>query len=202
MKKLPVVLNVVLLIAVAVLYVLHFTTPKSGSQAKILAGDSAASSVGSGDIVYINIDSVMVKYDMYKDLLGDLEEKINTSQAQLESKQRTFQKNVNDYQDKAQKGLITRSEAAQIEQNLQQEEQSILLLQNQLQNELAEEEQVSMRKVLNSIIEYLDETKDETGYKYVLGTSFGGAILYGNGQLNISDQVISGLNEKYSSAKD
>jgi outer membrane protein len=196
MKRLPLILNVVLIIAVAVLYVFHFTGNKSNTTE---TSDESISTVGkpTGNIVYINIDSVYSNYKMYEDVMKDLQSKANTSEAQLQSRQRAFQKNYQDAQYKAERGLATRAELAQIEQNLGKEQQELMNLQQQLQYQLAEEEQVAQRKVLNSIMEYLKQVENEQAYQFVLGTTFGGNILYANENLDISKKVIEGLNAEY-----
>ncbi len=196
MKRLPLILNVVLIIAVAVLYVFHFTGNKSNTT---VTSDESIPTVGkpTGNIVYINIDSVYSNYKMYEDVMKDLQSKANTSEAQLQSRQRAFQKNYQDAQHKAERGLATRAELAQIEQNLGKEQQELMNLQQQLQYQLAEEEQVAQRKVLNSIMEYLKQVENEQAYQFVLGTTFGGNILYANENLDISKKVIEGLNAEY-----
>lgn len=193
MKKLPLIINVILIVAVAILYVLHFTSSQDSEQAET----NNSSIVPVEGIVYINIDSVLKNYKMYDDIAAELQTNLKTKDAELQSKQRKFEKAVSDYQNKAAKGLITRSEAAAMEQNLQAEQQNLLQLQQKMQYDLAEEEQVSQRKMLNSIMEYLKSVENEKSYQFVLGTSFGGNILYANDGLNITKEVVSGLNKQY-----
>ncbi len=195
MKKLPLILNIVLAIAVIVLYVLYFTSPNKEFKHSS-AIDTTKTDVSKG-IVYINIDSVYSNYQMYKDVVGDLENKYNVSDAQLKAKQTAFEKNVNDYKYKLERGLITRTEAAQIEQGLAQQQQQLMGLQQQLEGQLAEEQQVAQRKVLNSIMEYLAGLEGEKSYQFVLGTSFGGNVLYANDNFDITKSVTEGLNESY-----
>ena len=57
------------------------------------------------------------------------------------------------------------------------------------------------RQVINAIMEYLKENSSQLNYKYVLGTSFGGNILYANDSLDITRNIIKGLNEKYQQTK-
>jgi outer membrane protein len=201
MKKASLVINVVLLVAVAALYVLHFSSDKT-SKPKINLEETATASLASNGIVYINIDSVLNNYDMYADIMANLQNKLSTKEAELQSKQRTFEKNVADFQNKVNKGLVTRSEAAQIEQNLGVEQQTLMQLQQQAQYELAEEEQVAQRKVLNSIMDYLKSLETEQQFQFVLGTTFGGNVLYANDNLNITQAVIEGLNTEYQSTKE
>jgi outer membrane protein len=202
MKKLPLILSAASILAVAVLYILFFTsgkkTVKSGSDLK-LSDEGAV----SGEIVYINLDSVLNKYTMYVDYKDELERKAKISEAELSSKQKTYQKDVSDYQYKSDRGLITRSEAQQIEQRLYGQQQNLLKLQQDLQTELAEQQQVRIDLVLKSIMDYLKEIQPEYNYKYVFANqSNGGSIFYGSEKLDITNDVIQGLNEKYNRVKE
>jgi outer membrane protein len=70
--------------------------------------------------------------------------------------------------------------------------------------QLAEEQQVAQRKVINALMEYL-KSLEKTGtynYQFILGTTFGGNILYANEGLDISDIVVKGLNEEYAKTKE
>ena len=57
------------------------------------------------------------------------------------------------------------------------------------------------RQVINAIMEYLKKNSTQLNYKYVLGTSFGGNILYANDSLDITQHIIVGLNEDYQQSK-
>lgn len=196
MKNLSLILNGVLLVAVIVLYVLFFQSKKAATTEESADQIPSTTDVKSG-IVYIDIDSVVSNYDMNFALQKELQEKLKTSEAQLASKERDYKKKLEDYQYKAGRGLITRSEAAEIEQNLMQQQQQFFQLQQQLQGQLAEEEQVAFRKVLNSIMVYLDGLEETHQYQFVLGRTFGGSVLYAKDNLNITQQVITGLNQEY-----
>ena len=129
MKKLPLIINAILIIAVAILYVLHFF-PKKSSTPFLAEGSTVSASDG---IVYINIDSVLTNYKMHSDIMAELQDKLSTKEAELQSKQRRFEKGVSDYQNKINKGLVTRTEAAEIEKDLQTEQQTLMQLQQKMQ---------------------------------------------------------------------
>jgi len=46
-------------------------------------------------------------------------------------------------------------------------------------------------------MKYLDSNSAQYNYRYVLGASFGGNVLYANDSLDITQQVIEGLNAEY-----
>jgi outer membrane protein len=200
MKRLPLIMNIVLAVAVVALFVLHFTGIGSPKKKSSFEGLPAGSANG-GSIFYVQIDSVLSHFNMATDLSGELQTKFNASEAEFQAKQKAYQNDVNDYQYKAQRGLITRSEAQTTEQELYAKQQNLAKLQQDLSQDLQEKQTVMNRQVINAIMEYLKKNSAQLNYKYVLGTSFGGNILYANDSLDITKNIIMGLNENYLETK-
>ncbi len=204
MKRIPLILSTICLIAVGLLYVLYFVN-KSGDKVSASQDEkniTAALDISSNSIVYINIDTVVSNYDLYFDLKKVFENKYKTSEAELASKEKAYKKEVEDYQYKVQRGLVTRSDAQKLEQQLLGEQQSLLKLQENLRIELGEEEQVMLRQVLNSITVYLEELQSRFKFQFVFGTTaIGGNVLYADKRLDLTWEVINGLNEKYKQKK-
>lgn len=201
MKKSALILNIVLAVAVVALYILYFTGIGGHKKSAVKADFSGNVKAGS-DIYYVQIDSVIANYDMAKDLADQLETKFNSSDAALKTRQDAYQKDVNDYQYKIQRGLVTRADAQGIEQQLMAKQQDLMKLQQDLTNEINEQQVVMNRQVINAIMEYMKENSTEFNYKYVLGTSFGGNILYANDSLDITRTITEGLNLQYKSEKE
>jgi outer membrane protein len=200
MKRLPLILNIVLAVAVVALYVLYFTGIGSPKKKSSFEGLPAGSANG-GSIFYVQIDSVLSNFDMATDLSGELQSKFQASETEFQAKQKAYQDDVNDYQYKAQRGLITRSEAQAAEQELYGKQQNLAKLQQDLSQDLQEKQTVMNRQVINAIMEYLKQNSAQLNYKYVLGTSFGGNILYANDSLDITKNIITGLNANYQETK-
>ncbi len=201
MKNFSLITNIVLAVAVVVLYILHFA-PKSGSSMSTSLKDTTGNySPKAGAVVFVDIDTLISKYDMYNDLRAELQQKAQDKEAQFNTKLKAFQKEAADFQDKVQKGLVTRSQAEEMQQALQQKQQNIYQLQDQLRSEMADEQQVMNNKMLNSVMEYLKEYNKDKGYSYVVSHSFGGPVLFADSGLNITADVLKGLNEKYASSK-
>jgi outer membrane protein len=152
-------------------------------------------------IAYINIDSVIFKFDMFLDRRNDLMSKQKSAEAELNSKGTQYQKDVKDYQDKANKGLITRATAAQIEQSLGQQQQELVSLRDKLQSNLVDEEQVMNRQILEYITKFLEENRADYNYQYILGKSFGSVVLYGDNSQDITQKVLDAINKKYKTEK-
>ena len=195
MKKVTIALFAVLFLAIAFLYVLHFTGHK-----KPVKQEAVAESPAEG-IAFINIDSVIYKFDMFFDRRSDLIAKQKNAEAELNSKGSQYEKNGRDYQEKVSKGLVTRATAAEMEQALLQQQQELVSLRDKLQSNLLEEEQVMNRQIIDYITSYLEANKASYNYQYILGKSFGSVVLYGDSGLDITQRVIGEINKKYQSEK-
>lgn len=160
-------------------------------------GNANSSVSTSKGIVYVELDSVIAHFDMATDKSALLLEKQKNSEAELNSKSQTFERDVRDYQTKASKGLITRATATEIEQNLSKQQESLLSLRDQLASSLNEESLVAQRQILEYINKYLIEYNKGHNYQFILAKQFPGQVLYSDPALDITNDVIEGINAKY-----
>lgn len=195
MKKFSVVLNVVLVVAVAVLFVLFFSNNKSNKSETVASETGAAQ---KGDIVYIQIDSLINNYDMFNDLRSELESKATKIQNDLNKKSRAFENDAKDFEEKLNKGLLTRSQAESMQASLLQRQQELQNYTQQKQMEMAEEETVMVNKVMDSIKTYVKKYNETHQYALILTTSATTqVVMEGNVSLDITQDVLAGLNEEY-----
>jgi outer membrane protein len=194
MKKLSIVLYVVLFLAIGGIYLLHFTGNRKG----ISLVSAGAPSQGNA---YVNIDSLIYKFDMFTDKRADLLVKQQKAEAELNSKGTQYEKGARDYQDKVNKGLVTRATAAQIEQSLLQQQQELVNLRDNLSSSLMNEEQVMNRQIIDYIMRFLEDNKADYPYQYIFGKSFGSVILYSDTSLDITQKVLDAINLKYQAEK-
>ena len=196
MKKVNLILNIVSILAIAVLYVLHFADDsRHGSQP--VSGDSQVSAV-KGDIVFINLDSLVNQYDMYNDLNTELQSKASTIENELNKQSRAFENDVKSYQDKMQKGLLTLSQAQTTEQELAMREQQLKQLAQQRQLEMADETNVMYNKVMDAISTYVSNYNKDKQFALILTTTGAtNTVLGGDQALNITEDILKGLNEEY-----
>ena len=197
MKIANIVINVILGAAVVVLFVFHF----SGNEKKVKGDDSAAAALvanpGDVSIAFFNMDSVMSQWDLYYDYQQELTQRQTELESDFAGRTETFYQSVQDAQYKIQKGLVTRTEAEQLQQQLQTEEQNLQVLQNQYAGQIQEEGMVKNRQMLDMIETYVAELSEAQGYSYVYSYSFGGNLIYGAKPFDITAQVVEGLNTRH-----
>lgn len=199
MKKTNLIIDILLGLAVVVLFILHFTSGSKKAEVNGKEGKGAISEQFTA--AWVDMDTLLNNYDMYFDMKRELEESGKKKEAELNVKSRSFEKEAYDFQDKVQKGLVTRSEAQQLQNNLAAKEQQLYQLRDEMRMQLAEEEQVKLRQIHNSIVEYLKEYNADKGYHLILSNTFGGPLLLGHPANDITKDVLAGLNKKYAETK-
>jgi len=202
MKKLSLWLNIVLIIAVGGIYFLHFSGNKTSKNVEVNDDGTEVEINRDYAIAYVNIDTLIRNYDLFIDKSDELTQKRNESEAELQIQSKKFENEIRDFQDKVNKGLITRTKAQMLQQELAQKEQQLYATRDNLAMQLSEEEQVMYRQVLNEVMSYLEDYNAEYNYKYIFSNSFGGQLLYTDKSLNITSDVLVGLNEKYEKTKE
>jgi outer membrane protein len=195
MKKLNLIIEAVLTIAVIVLFLLHFNGNKSNA-------GHALPTAPSGTTVYVDMEAIFSNYGMSADLQSKFSDKKQLLEAEMNTKSKTYQNSVLDYQNKAQKGSITRAVAAETEQKLAAEQQKLLQLRDQYMTQLADAEQAMKRQIFSSIMEFLKPYSINKGYTYVFGNSFGSNLLYADKNFDITQDVLKELNAKYKAEKE
>ena len=194
MKQFSLIFNVVLSVAVIALFVLHFSSKGS----KALNSEEALGSAPTGSIVYVQLDSLMNKYDMFNDLKSELEKKAQAIQDDLTKKGRAFQRDYNDFNEKIQKGLITRAQAESLQQQLASRQEELQNLSQQKQIEMQEENAVMLRNVVDKLQVFLKVYNVEKNYAMILTTSGqAGNVIQADLSLDITNEVVEGMNQEY-----
>ena len=200
MKNTPLILSIISLVAAIVLGILHFTgnSCKETPAAFEVGADSTAA---KGDIVYIDLDRILNEYDMANDLRSVVETKVQNIQAEVNRRGKKLEKEVTDFQNKIEKGLMTRSVAEVQGQKLQQQEQEFNNYAAQKQQEIQEEQIVMMNQLGDAIKTFLDKYNEEMQYAMILTNQGGAPVITADASLDITDDVLARLNEEYIATK-
>ena len=108
MKQTPLILSIIAIVASAVFGILSLTGNGSKKAPEAAQADSLAT---AGSIVYFNLDKVVEGYDMANDLRSVVETKVQGIQAEIDRRGNKLQSDFNAFQQKIDKGLLTRSVA-------------------------------------------------------------------------------------------
>jgi outer membrane protein len=195
MKNLSLILNVVLLVAVVILYVLHFSGPGK-VESRSSGSDTSAVDL---KVAYINSDSVLKYYDYLKVNRDQLEVKTKKMDQDLRNRTVGLQNEITAYQRNV--SGMTLGQARAAEEDLGKKQQNLQLYQQSLQQQLMQEEAKLNKELYDRITGFLKEYGQEKGLQVVLKFDPTSDVLYGGESLDITQDVIKGLNESYQSEK-
>src|SRR5688500_1413706 len=195
MKNLSVILNVVLLVAVIILYVLHFSGPGK------VESSSSGSDTSAVDlkVAYINSDSVLKYYDYLKVNRDQLEAKTKKMDQDLRNRTVGLQNEITAYQRNV--NGMTLGQARAADEDLGKKQQNLQLYQQSTQQQRMQEEAKLNKELYDRITGFLKEYGQEKGLQVVLKFDPTSDVLYGGESLDITQDVIKGLNESYQTEK-
>lgn len=202
MKKTSLFLSALAVAAVAAVATLNSCqtqAPASDAQA-----ETTEATVTKGAIVYFNLDRVMNEYDMANDLSSVLQTKVQSIEQEVTRRGNKLQSDLNAFQEKIDKGLLTRSTAEAQNEKLVKQQNDFQTYYNQKQQEVAEEQAVTMNQIANAIKEYIDKFNEEKQYALIIATQgdiLPQPIVAGDPDLDITDAIIEGLNAEYIKTK-
>ncbi|MBB4037369.1 outer membrane protein [Dysgonomonas hofstadii] len=199
MKNLSVIKKVLLGATLSVFFFSSCNNSNSqggGSSVKFIEGDS----VGVLPIAYVNLDSLLSHYDLYKDASEVLMEKSKKADATLKSKQRQFENDVQDFQRKLQNNaFLSEDRARQAQAGLQRQENELHALAQKLQEDIAKEQIRVNNQIADSVRLNLEEYNKTANYQMILSNTGMDNILLAKDQYNITDQIIKLMNSRYKS---
>ena len=199
MKNTSLILSIISLVAVVAFGIVSLT--KGGKTAAQAEGEAVEAVACEGAIVYIDLDRILMEYDMANDLRSVVETKVQNIQAEVNRRGTKLEKDVKAFQEKMEKGLMTRSVAEVQGQKLQQQELEFNNYAAQKQQEIQEEQVVMMNQLGDAIKTFLDKYNAEKQYAMILTNQGGAPVIAGDAALNITDDVLAGLNEEYIKTK-
>jgi outer membrane protein len=162
---------------------------------------AAGASQPSGRIVYVNTDTLLNNYEYYKDVVKEFENKKFALENELQRRGQSFQNEVALFQRRAQAGGMTQEQAQTTQLQLQKKEQDIMLYRDNAAANLGQEQAKKTDQLLTNIQDYLKQYNKSDKYDMVIGYSKGGGVLYAKEDLDITQDVLKGLNEDYSKNK-
>jgi len=197
MKNFSIVLNVVLLAAVGYLYYVNFSGKKAGKSP--LANDKGKYDKDSicrrSPIAYVELDSLNANITYIKDRRKELEAEQKSIESDWENGMKGLEAQKNEFLKKG--AAITQDEAQRFQDKLIAEQQQIDGRKQQLGQQLSEKSFKTMDGIQKKLKEFLEEYNKDKKYMYILTCGSGlDYMVYKDTTLNITNDVIRGMNEK------
>lgn len=208
MKNLSLILNGILAIAIAILFYQVNTLKNAGTSTQTAFSDKvvkptiieSATNLVDAKIAYVNTDSINEHYDYISDFTKVIRSKKATLEAQMQSMTAKFQQEYEAFQQSAQAGVAPQSELQKQQTSLERQQKELANKELQLQNLGVELEEKNL-ELNKSVKDYLLKINNGR-FDYILSYSdMMPTILLANPKLDITSEVLKGINDEYKSKK-
>lgn len=200
MNKIQITIDAILAAAVVALFVIFFTVkPSCGQQTETEAAPIAE---GNMPVAYLNLDSVLTYYTFAIEASDKLMSKQEDARLKLNSKARTLQSEMADFENKLRNGaFMSRERAEQKQQQLLQKQQDLQDLEAKLTNDIMLENQQLNMQLADTLNSFLREFNADGRYHMIFANTGKDNILQAADSYDITTEVIEALNARYASKK-
>ena len=189
------IVNIVLALAVAGLYIIYFTGRKKGDSN---VPENSKGTDTQLSIAYVKMDSMLFTYELSKKLNTEFSSKKEAFRREYTDKRVKFERDFASFQEKVQRGgFLTEEHARQEQERLIGLKQEIEKLDADLNQKLAEMQEQIKQQIVDSISSFLKSYNDVKKYDFIINSE---SMLEGSPQFNITKEVTQGLNNRYRSA--
>lgn len=192
MKHLSAILSP-LVVAGAIFFLSSCSGDKKDNKPAIQRSETAGTSTGR--IAFVNIDSLEANYTYLKQKKDEFNKRQLNVEAELERSIRQLQNDAAEFSKKAQAGSLTQSEGEAGQKRLMQMQESLEKRKASLAEQLMKEQEVFNKDLHDRLDAFLKEYNADGKYDYILSYGEGGNILYKNDALDITKDVIDGMNK-------
>lgn len=196
MKHLSLIINVILFLALAYLYYYVFSHKNiPNTISKNTTTPPAATTTNRPHIAYVELDSLNEKIVYIRQKRKELESEQRAIENEWQNAYRGLENQKNNFLKKGQ--AITQQEAEQFQGHLIQQQQQIDGKKQSLNQKLSEKSYKFMEDIQSKLKAFLNEYNKEKNYMYILTTGTGlDYMVYKDSSLNITNDVVKGMNEK------
>ena len=169
--------------------------PTTKPAAPVAIVKEPATETVAGRIAYVNLDSLEANVEIWKAKQEEFKNKQEQMQNELEHSYLQMQNEAATLQKKADANQMTQSEGEAAQKHLMQLRQSLETRKQALTEQLVKQQETSNKDLKDRLNTFLEEYNKTRHYDYILSyASAGSPILYANKALDITKDVVAGIN--------
>ena len=187
-------LNCFLIAAVIVLYILHFTAPKP----QVFTPKEITGEPGSGEIVFVNLDTINENYELVSILTGDIQAEMAKQEAIFANKEKAFERKYNQFQENMNAGILTQVQMEHSQKQLMQEYQQLEADKERVFNNLQMRQTAALVQIYDSLQAAVRRVNTDRNASFVITyQNQSPFLLLTDPTKDITDYVLFELNRSY-----
>ncbi|MFD1001324.1 OmpH family outer membrane protein [Ohtaekwangia kribbensis] len=147
------------------------------------------------EIVYIRSYDLVDKYEGTKEARQKFDAKKNTWQSNIDTLSYNLKNAIEKYN--MERVRMSVAQRVDMEKYLDNKDKELASYTQSVEAKAREEEEQMMQAILNQVNSYVEKYGQDNGYDVILGTSTSGNVMFGNKELDVTEDVLAGLNKSY-----
>ena len=189
-----IVFNLLIIVAIGVLYLLHFLSTKE----EVFVPKEFTGTPGSGEILYVNLDTINENYELVKILTGDIKAEMTKQETIFGNKEAAFQKKYAQFQENYSKGILTPIQIENSQKQLQQEYELLESEKEMVFSNLQNRQTTALTQIYDSLQVIIKRINTQRNASFVLTYQTGSPfMILADPSKEITDQVLFELNKPY-----
>lgn len=177
MKRLSIILSILSIILVVVFFAYSIShQPKIGYV--------------ESDKLLANYKGMIAASEAYKSKFDIWKTNLDTLRSELEKEISKYQK---------EKSALSKKEDELSQKLIDTKRQQLIKYQRDIERKAGAEDKSATEAVLKKVNEYISNYGKENGYDFIIAATQSGNLVYAKGSLNLTDEILKGLNEEYES---
>jgi outer membrane protein len=151
--------------------------------------------VSKPKIAFVRSQDLVMKYEGTKEASGKFQQQKLAWQANVDTLASALERDMNRFNKDVLK--MKEAEKRNTQNYLVTRQQQLSEYSNTVDEKAQEENDKMMQSILNQINTYVEEYGKTHAYDIILGTTMSGNVLYGEKGIDITDDILGGLNKNY-----
>ena len=188
-----IILDLLMIIAIIALFILYFFFPKEKPQQKpVYTGVP-----GTGEIVYINIDTVNEYYELVDILTKDIETEQAKQEAIFTNRQKALESKYNQFQKNYQANILTPAQIQNTQEQLTKESNILQQEYEKVSSDLQTRHMTSLQQIADSLVNAAKRINTGKNASYIFTYQYGGQLIVADPTKDITNEVLEELNKPY-----
>ena len=167
---------------------------ESRPAAVMAPADPSDTSLTEGQIVYVESDTVLARYEAFAGKLSSLEQRLAQAEQSHQQRVRSLEREIQQVQQRMQQGLLAPNQISGEQERIARKEQEILQQRDRVVRELQQAQLALNEELQDNVKRVLEELQKEKGYAYILSYGPGTGVLMADSTLDITEEVLARLN--------
>ena len=178
--------------------ILSFCQCKQSTDATVQQEQSPIT-VSGLKIAFVDVDSLLANYTFYQDLAEEMMRKQENYSLALAEEKNKIEQDIKDFNNKVEHQVFSSAERQNAEYNrIGKRQQALEERAAKYSQELNDESNANSIKIGETVDNYIKEYNKTHGYNLIISRS---SLLYADDALNITAEILEGLNADYQSGK-